>query len=202
MDISHLETGDLLLFDETPDNCCLGVLDGLIKSCTKSVYCHAAIVLKNPSWVSEPGIYVWESTYHGEPDPQDSLVKFGVQITPLSRYTHDYPGEVVIYVRKCEAPELWTQEKLEEIHKVVYRKSYDVLPQDWFEALVQVDLFEPRTTSFFCSALVAYILVKVGVIDVDTNWTKVSPQQLSTGEEDSNIRWLQEYGPDTLLDLK
>lgn len=201
MDVSNLETGDILLFDENPDACCLGILDGLIKSCTESIYCHAAVVLKNPPWVPErPGLYVWESTYHGQPDPQDGLVKFGVQTTPLSWYINDYPGLVTMYVRKCTTPQLWTNEKLRQIHTQVYGKTYDILPQDWFEALVQVDLFEPRTNTFFCSALVAYILAKVGIIAEDTNWTKVSPQQLSTQE--GNIRWIHEYGPDQELETK
>ena len=202
MNLKDLETGDLLLFDESPDSCCLGTLDGLIKLCTSSSYSHSAIVLRNPPWVSRPGIYLWESTYHGAPDPQDNLIKFGVQITPISRYINDYPGSVHIYVRKCRDPEIWTKDKLERIHSVVYCKSYDVLPQDWFEAWIQRDLFAPRTTRFFCSALVAYIMAKVGVIASDTNWTKVSPQQLSATERRSNIRWLTVYGVDALLETK
>jgi len=201
MDINDLETGDILLFDESPYSCCLCMLDNLIKTCTNSVYSHSAIVLKNPPWIqNKPGLYIWESTYHGHPDPQDNIIKFGVQTTPITQYLQDYPGTVRIYVRKCYASQLWTDEKLLQIHTQVYGKTYDILPQDWFEALIQVDLFEPRTNTFFCSALVAYILVKVGMITSDTNWTKVSPRQLSV--EGDNIKWIHDYGPDRKLKTK
>ena len=103
----------------------MGILDKLIKSCTESPYSHSGVILRDPPWVSSPGLYVWESSYHGNPDPQDGLVKFGVQITPLSQYTRDYPGEVRIFARKCQTPSLWTREKIEEIHKKVYGKAYE-----------------------------------------------------------------------------
>ena len=199
MNIGDLKTGDILLFDEAPSNCCMGILDKLIKSCTESPYSHSGVILRDPPWVSSPGLYVWESSYHGNPDPQDGLVKFGVQITPLSQYTRDYPGEVRIFARKCQTPSLWTREKIEEIHKKVYGKAYDILPQDWFEALIQVDLFEPRTSTFFCSALVAYMLCKIGILSPDTNWTMISPQQLSSKNKRDKLLWLQPYGRDRRL---
>jgi len=197
MDIEELKTGDILLFNEHPNNIFMGILDYLIKICTNSSYSHSAIVIRDPPWLEEKGVYVWESTYHGNPDPQDGKIKFGVQITPITRYTEDYPGIVTIYVRKCSAPELWTLKILNEIHDTVYCKPYDIYPQDWLEALIQIDLFKPRTTRFFCSALVAYIILRVGIIDPSTNWTKVSAQKLSSTE--TGITWIRPYGKDTLI---
>lgn len=199
MNVDDLETGDILLFNENPNNCCMGMLDCLIKICTNSSYSHSAIVLRDPPWIEDKGVYVWESTYHGNPDPQDNKVKFGVQLTSIERYTEDYPGCVSIYVRKCSAPELWTTKILNEIRSTVYCKPYDILPQNWFQALIQIDMFQPRTTRFFCSALVAYILMKVGIVDRHINWTKVSAQKLSSSVLKSDIIWIKSYGDDIFL---
>lgn len=200
MELNALETGDILLFDETPDGCCISIINTLIKFFTNSIYSHVGIILKNPPWIKKPGLYVWESTYHGIADLQDNKIKFGVQITPIHQYIDNYPGKVDIYVRKCTKPEMWTTELLESIHNVVYGKKYDILPQDWVEALIQVDLFSPRDTVFFCSSLVTYMLVKGGFMNKNTNWTKVSPQQLSSSCND--LLWNYEYQTDKILDTK
>ena len=46
---------DILLFDEAPSNCCMGILDKLIKS-SESPYSHSGVILREISWVICLGI--------------------------------------------------------------------------------------------------------------------------------------------------
>ena len=82
--MEDLKTGDLLLFNNHSGGL-FGTFTNLIKWGTHSNYTHVALVLKDPTFIhpSLKGLYVWESTYNGCPDPQDGKIKLGVQITPL-----------------------------------------------------------------------------------------------------------------------
>ena len=112
-----LKTGDILLFSEQPSNLFLKTLDCLIKKCTCSKYSHAALILVDPPFAPNcKGTFVWESSWHGTKDPQDDKVKFGVQLTPVDFYTKKYPGVVSIYKREPLKRNLFTNDKLFEIH--------------------------------------------------------------------------------------
>jgi len=191
MYIGDLKTGDLLLFDERPTNCCLNLLDSCIKCCTRSSYSHAAIVIRDPCWMDEKGLFVWESSYHGTPDPQDDIVKFGVQLTPLSLYTDGSQETTKLYVRRCRsgASRLFTDKKLRLIHETAYKKVYDINPMDWLEAWTSIPLHRRTTKRFFCSAFVAFAFTRLGILDKDSNWTMVSPADLSSRRSNSVVKW-------------
>ena len=54
-----------------------------------------------------------------------------------------------------------------------------------------------RTTDeFFCSAFVSYALTQAGVLNENTDWTIISPAELSS-DNDMNIPWIQKYSTDT-----
>jgi len=184
--MNELKTGDLLLFSEHPYECCMGLLDCCIKCCTGSKYSHAALVVVDPPWApSCKGTFVWESTWHGTKDPQDSLVKFGVQLTPLEFYTKHYPGIVSIYVR--DGVEIAS---ITAIQTTVYGHKYDTRPKDWCAALFKTPI--PRQTDVFtCSAFVSYVLTMAGVLAKDTSWTTVSAEDLSNN---SVLQWAKVYG--------
>ena len=168
-----MQTGDILLFDEKPNNC-IRCIDDFIKCFTCSKFSHSALVVVDPPWTKK-GIYVWESSYHGTPDPQDGKIKFGVQLQPLSFYTHHYPGKVHIYIRK--APKLVSQRlqlQLTRIHKLVYNKPYDARPDHWIEAWCKCA--KRQNNRFFCSAFVTYVLNEVGVME--DNWDNVTAAML------------------------
>ena len=201
--LDDLQTGDILLFNEHPFDCFMNCFDGLIKDITKSNYSHAALVIRNPTWIKTPGIFVWESTYHGTKDPQDQKIKFGVQLTPLSFYTENYPGIVQIFCRKCisDYSQIFTSEKLTLIHKNVYGVTYNIDPLNWIEAAFKKSLSKTKYNNrFFCSAFVAYILTQLNILDSDTNWSLVSPQNLSSTNKDKfKLTWLVDYTNDIEL---
>lgn len=194
----ELKTGDILLFSEHPKVGCMCCLDQVIKTCTRSHYSHSALVVVDPPWsTSLKGVFVWESTWHGTPDPQDGIVKLGVQLTPLEFYTSQYPGSVDIWVRRSSGhivqPERWSS-----VHRQVYGHGYDTRPYDWICAAL-CRRIERQSDTFTCSAFVSFVLTQLGQLEPDTCWTTVSAAQLSSERDSSLVRFVHEYGADECL---
>lgn len=201
--IADLETGDILLFepDQKVDKGFMKIFDWVIQTATHSTYTHVAFVLKDPTFIHPTlkGLYMWESGYEGKPDPQDGLIKLGVQITPIHECFRSFKGKV--YVRKMsEGRDRITNTILEQIHDVVYNKPYDTFPKDWIEALFRKDTDPQKTDRFWCSALVSYILVKLDFLDADLDWSMIRPSDLSSA---SNYLMFKNgccYGEDICID--
>ena len=180
----NLKTGDLLLFDYKAGGI-FGIFTKLIKFFTDSNYSHCAMVLKDPTFIDPnlKGYYVWESSKEPDADPQDGKRKLGVQITPFNEIYNEYKEKnSYIYVRRISnnSKDYLTDEKLKEIHKVVYDKPYDIVPLDWLEAAVGKDSHPQKTDRFWCAALVGYIYTKCGILDKETDWSKLSPASFSS----------------------
>ncbi len=175
--IDTLQTGDVLLCNCEKKKGLFGLFTKIIKWGSHSNWTHIAMVLKNPTYINSnlKGIYVWESSEEKNPDPQDDKKKIGVQITPLQEFLDSYKDSGTIIVRKLHS-QLITPEKIKQIHKVVYDKPYDIDIVDWFEALIKKDFTKlQKTNRFWCSALVAYIYTKCGILDKNTDWSIIAP---------------------------
>ena len=174
----NLNTGDILLFDYEGGGS-MGIFSWLIKKATKSNITHVGMVLKDPVFInpSLKGYYVWESGWEGTPDPQDGKVKFGVQITPFEEIFQNYKKKNgKIYVRRVTCPiNLFTTEKLLQIHEIVYDKIYDIIPTDQIEAVFRRDDNPQKTSRFWCSALVGYIYTQCGCLHPGTDWSMIRP---------------------------
>jgi hypothetical protein len=84
----------------------------------------------------------------------------------------------------------FTQEKMEEIHKVVYNKPYDIVIRDWIEAYFKNDPHPQKISRFWCSALVAFIYTKVGLFDSRLDWSIIRPSFFSSENPDLNDKYL------------
>ena len=179
----NLKTGDLLLLDNEGKFGIFKIFTKLIQYFTKSKYSHTAMVLKDPTFIhpSLKGYYVWESSWEGKADPQDGKIKLGVQITPFDEIYNKYRDDSsYIYVRRINCdPEVFNDEVMSDIHKVVYDKPYDIFPLDWIEAIKHKDPSPDKTSRFWCSALVGYIYTQVGILAPDTDWSVLSPADFS-----------------------
>ena len=200
--INDLNTGDMLLFSPSTktEHGYMKYLDWMIQSATDSSYTHVAFVLKDPAFIhpSLKGLYIWESSYEGTPDPQDGKVKFGVQITPLHQCIANFDGK--IFVRKMTKGEnSITSEKLKKIHNIVYDKPYDIMPKDWIEAWFRKDSSPQKTDRFWCSALVSYILVELGMLKKNLDWSMIRPSDLSSFSNYLKFTDSCCYGDDTCL---
>lgn len=198
----NFKTGDILLFNERPTMCLMAMLDSLIKCCTCSKYSHCALVVVDPPFAPQcKGTFVWESSWHGTKDPQDNIVKFGVQLTPIELYIRDYPGTVTIYKRSPltnETRTLFSNEALVAVHRKVYMHGYDTRPKDWCAALCKRKI-RVQTDVFTCSAFVSFVLTELGVLDKNTAWTILSAAELSSKTKSALVQWSSLYGEDTEL---
>lgn len=174
--INTLKTGDIILVSSNLTFNPISWLTEMIKVFTGSRYTHVGVVLKDPVWISDSlkGLYLWESTFEGTPDPQDERVKFGVQITPMSEIIDR--KNCSIWSKSIKTPgNKFTVENLVKTHKEVYDKPYDVYPGDWIEALIRKDPKPQKKNRMFCSALVGLIYTEVGVLESDTDWSIITP---------------------------
>ena len=183
--LDELNTGDILLFVSKPvKHPLMKLFDTMIQKTTKSPFTHTALVLKDPTFISPTlaGLYVWESSWEGSPDPQDGKIKLGVQITPLYEMLGKFQGDV--YVRRLiKGKENITTEILMNIHNVVYDKPYDTHVPDWLAAWFRKDICPQKTDRFWCSALVAYFMVQFQFIDSGIDWSIVRPADLSSSSQ-------------------
>lgn len=178
--MNTLKTGDILLFVNKPKSVTMRFVDWMIRTTTHSQYTHVALVIKDPTFIHPllKGLFAWESNWEGTPDPQDGKVKLGVQLTPIHEMLHDYKGHV--YVRRLQqGQKLITDKKLSAIHKIVYNKPYDLHIKDWFKAWDRQDDDPQKTDRFWCSALIAYILVELGFLPKKLDWSIVRPCDFS-----------------------
>ena len=191
-----LRTGDIILFNEHPTNYLMAILSAIIRCATGSEYSHAGLVIVDPPWAPS-GIYIWDSSKHSTPDPQDKKIKFGIALVRLEDYLKT-EGKHQLYKRSPLNPatyDLFTTDRLKKLHDNVYGKHYDLSIGHWMAGLFKV-LIPRSTNSFFCSAFVSYALVSVGILSEYTDWTVVTPSLLSSKNDDM-LNWLIPYGPDT-----
>ena len=185
--MENLKTGDIILFCGRSDGW-IQYFSDLIKYATHSNYSHVGMIVKDPDFISPglKGTFVWESGWEGIPDPQDGIVKLGVQLTPLNEMLKTYEGSKVI-VRKLNCPDnLFTKSKLKQIHDVVYLRPYDINPYDWIQAFFRSDINPRKTDRFWCSALVGYIYTECGILNANTDWSILRPSDFSLDGEDLN----------------
>ena len=181
-----MKTGDLLLFSYNGDGF-FGCFTECIKKCTHSKFSHIGMIIEDPTFIDPTlkGIYVWESSWNGTPDPQDGKIKLGVQLTHIEKLINEYKKtNSQIYLREVNYSENPFQSKtLREIHDTVYDKPYDIVPLDWIEALFRLDTEPQKTSRFWCSALVGYIYTKCGILDINTDWSVLRASDFSVSQE-------------------
>lgn len=190
-DLNELKTGDLLLFNNENNSGFFGWLSKLIKWGSHSNYTHIAMVLKNPTFVNPnlKGLFVWESSWEGKPDPQDEKIKLGVQITPIQEILDDYKTDGKVLLRRLEnvKEDTFSDKKMKQIHNVAYDKPYDIIPTDWIGAMFKKDTHPQKTNRFWCSALIGYIYTKLEILECDTDWSILAPNDFSLGGENLNF---------------
>ena len=153
---------------------------------TKSDFSHVGMIVVDPEFTDVPlkGTYVWTSGISDIPDPEDNTKKFGVQFIPYEHFIATYGGK--IYVRRIEFKDteeynkIFNNEKLKEIHKVVYDKPYDIVVTDWIEAYCKKDRHPQKTSRFFCSAFLGYVYTKLSLLEDGLDWSILYPSYFSS----------------------
>jgi len=189
------KTGDIILYNTTKY-----WYSRLIERFTSSDYSHISMVLHRPTWLdpalNEEEYYVLESGSECFPDAVSGDFKFGVQVCPLSKVWTEYASQGYghLYVRRIRFPNANENDPgLEEGIKAAYAKvnscPYDLNPCDWIKCyfdesktLQHIDATKQhnqKTTSFWCSALISFVLVVAGFLDQAVPWTVITPYDFS-----------------------
>ena len=178
INMTCVQTGDVVLFKGAE-----GLLDRAISYFTDSPYTHVGLILRDPKGLP-PGPYVIESSKEVEPDPTSGHRVIGVQIQPLSTILSAHGTASVRRLERLgKAPDLTPH--LTELFHNVDGRPYDIDLCDWLRAEIRVHcpgmVWEQRDDTFWCSALAAYLYVKLGLLPPSLPWTLVSPKEWGPG---------------------
>ena len=152
-----------------------------------SKYSHVAMILKDPIFIDSKlkGYYVIESGYEDVVDITDGKIKYGVQVNKYEDFIKK-TGKYAYY-RKLDVNYEKRKEfndKLKEIYQEIHDKPYNINPIDWIKGkiIINTNSFknfkDQKTTSFWCSSLIAYIYDKLELIE-DCPWTLIAPREFS-----------------------
>tara|TARA_Y100000389_G_scaffold86856_1_gene83509 strand:- start:724 stop:1338 length:615 start_codon:yes stop_codon:yes gene_type:complete len=196
------DTGDIILFEDKSHNSWLDYLSYLIQYFTDSKYSHVGMVVKDPLIKGKTikGLYLLESTGLDHMiDIDDHKTKFGVQIVDLHKRLQS--DDDIFYYRKLNKDRDETFIDLyNKSYMIVKDKPYDINPLDWCKA--DFDLKKgnvQKTNTFFCSALVSFMLVSLNILPRDTDWTIMRPKDLGT--ENGNRLDLSMYNKEIQIKL-
>lgn len=193
----NFKTGDILLYNTTKY-----WYSRLIERFTSSDYSHVSMVLHRPTWLDpslgEEEYYVLESGSERFPDAVSGELKFGVQVCPLSKVWAEYASQGYghLYVRRIRFLDgvgldaLQLQDGIKSAYEKAKACPYDLNPCDWiqcyFDEHKTLDQIEAqpctnnqKTTSFWCSAFMSFVLVVAGVLDKSVPWTMMTPYDFS-----------------------
>ena len=186
MIVDNLKTGDIMLITNSESGIFNYFLN-MIKYGTHSDYVHIGMIVKDPDFLDTPlkGLYLWESSYEGTPDPQDGIIKLGVQLTKLSDVFDNYDN-AEFYIRRLKDTTIFTTDKLKEIHNIVYDIPYDIDPMDWFYAFFRKDKHPQKLTRMWCSSFIGYIFTFLNIIKKDTDWSIMYPCDFALDGENLN----------------
>lgn len=188
--MEELDRGDLVFFGNRHT-----LLSRFIQFGDGSKVSHVGIVLKNPPWILEKGLYLLESGYENFPDVVTHEENFGVRISKLSDVVKAYQkagGEVWVRRSVFEIGE--DDDVLKKAYLAVQNRPYDATPRTWFDAFF--GLWGPPTAKrFTCSGLAAFFLIQLGVF-TDVDWTYVTPTDLFLKDR---LHWRRPYTDPCLL---
>lgn len=198
--MNELQSGDLLLFRGKSCVSCL------IQCFSCSHYSHVGLIIKDPLWLPEKGLYVLESTRISRAmDAEEHMLHSGVQLHTLADVLDEANEDgTILFVRylfitRDDA----FQQKLLQIHTDVHGKPYDINLYDWIcaeynlEYRLPTDVSHQERQTFWCSALVAYVYCQLGVLSTSVNWSIIAPKAFSSTE--SMLEFLKPMSVDIIL---
>ena len=193
----NFSTGDLILFYGG------GWISNILTWATGGSYSHVAMILKDPININVKleGLYIIEANYPIKKRKKEKYYKHplippeiitdgisnGVQIIPFEDI---FNRDQCLYYRKlhCNRDEFFDK-KIYELHNKVHNKPYDLDIRDWILAEINIitdkniKIIE-RTDSFWCSALIGYLYVKLGFLQEDIDWSLLTPNNFCTGKKE------------------
>ena len=107
-------------------------------------------------------------------DPENNRKKFGVQLTKFDYIMKNYNGKIYYRKLNCIRDNKFYND-IYNIHSDVHNLPYDDNIIDLLKADLNLDIGNTQKNTFWCSALVAFIYVKLNFLDSSTPWTIIKP---------------------------
>jgi hypothetical protein len=190
------QTGDLLLYHGQKSWVSLA-----IERVSRSPYSHVAVLLRDPDWMlPDKGLFILESEMltRGAPDAEDHKAKRGVQIRRLAELRDELASSTArVFYRRLRfdrSADPGFKLKLAHAHKLMHDRPYDLDPRHWFAAAQRRVVGGSGgtatgfrdTRAFFCSALAAFLLLQLGLIE-PVDWSVVAPADFSSSASGSSL---------------
>lgn len=174
MTTHKFNTGDLLFFHGNKKS----LIDDLIMDVSDSPYSHVGMIIVDPKWdQSIKGPYLLQSASGYTYSEEDREEEKGVTLASIPE---SFEG---VDIRRYGGT--MNTETLKEVHDEVHRLPYDTSWWDWIKAGLSHLGFsrwvqnERHDNNFWCSALVAFVYVKMGILPEKTNWSNLAPGDLA-----------------------
>lgn len=183
----NFDSGDIILFQHQYQvkkwsDLLFDTMDFITSLATVSKYTHVGIIIKNPQWRPDlKGYYFMESDRESFTDMEDDEIKMGVELVSLKEVL-DKNRQNKLWYRKlhCNRDFVFNI-NLNKAQSIAHNRPYDLMINDWIKALLHLHIGnEQRQKTFFCSAMVTFFYVKLGLLAEDTDWTIISPKELGT----------------------
>ena len=182
--VENCQTGDILLYNSKYP------ISRIIDYFTNSKFSHISVILRDPTYIDPnlKGLYVIESGSEKIKDVLSGKKVIGVQVIPLEYVLDQYDGGYIgnLYYRKleCDRDETFL-ENVTQIVKTTDTKPYDLNPVDWIKGAFDIEIGDcQKDNTFWCSALVSYIYIKLGFLPEKLPWTIIAPKKFSYYEKD------------------
>jgi hypothetical protein len=181
----NLHTGDLILFSGEE------IESEMIQMGTDSKYTHVAMVAVVDELHQlnglKPNTYLLETIayqYDIKDEEREKTGTHGVQLTLAKDRFANYHGN--IYCRKLDINRdraFW--EKFNHIYDLIRGTPFNENPGDWILTGFFPELHRQNTPDkFFCSALMGFMFVNLGIFHSYYNWSNLRPKDF--GEEVGN----------------
>jgi hypothetical protein len=167
-----MQTGDIILFNSVTPCACMVSLG----TCSK--WNHVGIILND--YENFKGIHVLECGLELIPDVYGNKLPLGVQIQKLENIREFYPRMYYRHLKINRNDEF--MKNIKYLISTIENASYDFTISSWKELTESVILGKneeikeiENNTQFVCSAMVAYIFNKLGLIKF-ANWKTITPE--------------------------
>ena len=174
--IETCQTGDLLLYSG------ITWYSWMLEYMTDSPYKYISMVLKDPYFMGEKhyGIYIIEAKCQNTRYCIRDIPLFGTRIVPFMVACKKYlsHGGNIYYRRLiCNRDSIFI-DRLNSVITTVYTSSYNINPSNWLRNECGIMYGDcPVDNTFWCSALIAYIYIRLGLLHSCVEWSLMKPSK-------------------------
>jgi hypothetical protein len=143
------------------------------------------MIVRDPIWIDPTltGLYIIESGIEPTKDLISGKKVFGVQLISLDdildKYLNSYFGDIYYVQVNTNRNDLFYH-KLKQTIRSVDGKPYDLNPVDWIKAKFDIEIGNlQKENTFWCSALLSYLYVRLDLLPDSTPWTIIPPYKFS-----------------------